>query len=97
MCLHFFVILYLGGKILKEYLNGTGISIIVKKYEVRVFLIYRWLKKYNENGIGRLRSKLKNIVRYINTKVYIDYYNNERPSYTLNYKTPIQYKIESGF
>ena len=84
-------------KILKEYLNGTGISIIVKKYEVRVFLIYRWLKKYNENGIGRLRSKLKNIVRYINTKVYIDYYNNERPSYTLNYKTPIQYKIESGF
>lgn len=30
-------------------------------------------------------------------KEYIHYYNNERPSYTLNYKTPIQYKIESGF
>jgi transposase InsO family protein len=30
-------------------------------------------------------------------KLYIDYYNNERPSYALNYKTPIQYKIESGF
>ena len=29
-------------------------------------------------------------------KLYIDY-NNERPSYALNYKTPIQYKIESGF
>jgi putative transposase len=28
---------------------------------------------------------------------YIYYYNNERPSYALNYKTPIQYKIESGF
>ena len=28
---------------------------------------------------------------------YINYYNNERPSYALNYKTPIQYKIESGF
>lgn len=28
---------------------------------------------------------------------YIYYYNNERPSYTLNYKTPIQYKLESGF
>ncbi len=30
-------------------------------------------------------------------KLYIDYYNNERPSCALNYKTPIQYKIESGF
>ena len=30
-------------------------------------------------------------------KLYIEYYNNERPSYALNYKTPIQYKIESGF
>ena len=30
-------------------------------------------------------------------KLYIEYYNNERPSYALNYKTPIQFKIESGF
>ena len=30
-------------------------------------------------------------------KLYIDYYNYERPSYAFNYKTPIQYKIESGF
>lgn len=30
-------------------------------------------------------------------KLYIEYYNNERPAYSLNYKTPIQYKIESGF
>ena len=28
---------------------------------------------------------------------YVYYYNNERPSYALKYKTPIQYKIESGF
>ena len=28
---------------------------------------------------------------------YVYYYNNERPSYALNYTTPIQYKIESGF
>ena len=54
----FFVILYLGGKILKEYLNDTGISIIVKKYEVRDFLIYKWLKKYNENRIEELKIKL---------------------------------------
>ena len=44
-------------KILKEYLNGTGISVIVKKYQVRDFLIYRWLKKYNEKGIEGLESK----------------------------------------
>ena len=30
-------------------------------------------------------------------KLYIDYYNKERPSYALNYKTQIQYKIELGF
>ena len=28
---------------------------------------------------------------------YIYYYNNERPSYALKYKTKIQYKIELGF
>lgn len=30
-------------------------------------------------------------------KKYINYYNNERLAYSLNYKTPIQYKIELGF
>ena len=28
---------------------------------------------------------------------YINYFNNERLSYKLNYKTPIQYRIEQGF
>lgn len=28
---------------------------------------------------------------------YIYYYNNERPSYALKYKTPIQFKLELGF
>lgn len=28
---------------------------------------------------------------------YIQYYNHERPAYSLQYKTPIQYKIELGF
>lgn len=30
-------------------------------------------------------------------KNYIFFYNNLRPSYALNYKTPIQFKIDSGF
>ena len=28
---------------------------------------------------------------------YIHYYNNERLACSLNYKTPVQYKIELGF
>ena len=28
---------------------------------------------------------------------YVHYFNNERLSYKLNYKTPVQYKIEQGF
>ena len=30
-------------------------------------------------------------------KEYICYYNNERPSYALNYKTPIEYRTQLGF
>lgn len=28
---------------------------------------------------------------------YVEYFNNERPAYCLNYKTPIQYKLDKGF
>ncbi|MCR5461600.1 MAG: IS3 family transposase, partial [bacterium] len=28
---------------------------------------------------------------------YVYYYNNERPAYSLKYKTPIQFKTEQGF
>ena len=28
---------------------------------------------------------------------YVYYFNNERLSYKLNYKTPVQYRIEQGF
>lgn len=43
-------------KILKDYLNGMGISSIVKKYQVRDFLVYRWLRKYQEKGLEGLKS-----------------------------------------
>ena len=32
---------------------------------------------------------------FINTYIY--YYNNERLAYSLDYKTPIQYRTELGF
>ena len=28
---------------------------------------------------------------------YVDYFNHERPAYCLNYKTPIQYRLDKGF
>ena len=28
---------------------------------------------------------------------FVEYYNNQRPTYALNYKTPHQYKSDMGF
>ena len=30
-------------------------------------------------------------------KAFVDYYNNARPAYALNYKSPLQFKTEMGF
>lgn len=53
------------------------------------------------NNMRTPEEKEKILKEYLDVpnliKLYIEYYNNERPSYALNYKTPIQYKIESGF
>lgn len=52
-----------------------------------------WLKKeisvdYNINNYNTIQELIKDVVKD----------NNEyRPSYTLNYKTPIEYKIQLGF
>lgn len=40
-------------------------------------------------------KKCDNIPKLI--KEYVYYFNNIRPSYALKYKTPIQFKLESGF
>lgn len=42
--------------IIKDYLSGTGIMEIERKYSVDNVLVYRWLKKYNEFGIEGLKS-----------------------------------------
>lgn len=43
--------------ILKDYLSGTGIKEIERKYEVNNVQVYRWLRKYQEEGIDGLKSK----------------------------------------
>ena len=43
-------------KILKEYLNGKGIKVIEKEYNINNSVVYRWLEKYEKNGINGLKS-----------------------------------------
>ena len=43
--------------ILKDYLSGTGIKEIERKYEVSNVQVYRWLEKYQKDGIEGLKSK----------------------------------------
>ena len=39
--------------------------------------------------------------RYLTAKemiaAYVNYFNNERPAYALQYKSPVQFRIEQGF
>ena len=52
-----------------------------------------WIKE--EMKVDFQYQKEKDIFKFI--KKYVKYYNEERPAYSLNYKSPIQYKIELGF
>ena len=45
--------------------------------------------------VYEIEDKINNVQETI--EQYIHYYNYIRPAWTLNYKTPIQYKIELGF
>ena len=44
-------------KIVKEYINGKGIKKIEKEYKVRNPQVYRWLEKYEKEGLKGLESK----------------------------------------
>jgi transposase InsO family protein len=52
-----------------------------------------WLKK--EIFIDFDVNSYNNVKDFINDVIY--YFNNKRPAYALNYKTPIQYRTELGF
>ena len=52
-----------------------------------------WLKK--EMYIDFNQNEFDNVQDYINTIIYD--HNNIRPSYALNYKTPIEYRTQLGF
>ena len=43
--------------IIKDYLSGTGIKEIERKYQVHNPQVYQWVRKYQENGINGLKSK----------------------------------------
>ena len=52
-----------------------------------------WIKE--EMKIDLNLKSVENVPSFIEN--YIHYFNNERLSYKLNYKTPVQYRIEQGF
>lgn len=52
-----------------------------------------WIKK--EIYLEFNYKTYNNIYDWLNDYIY--YFNNERPAYALNYKTPIQYRTELGF
>ena len=52
-----------------------------------------WIKE--ELFVDFKLNKSNNVFKTINEYVY--YYNNERPAYSLKYKTPIQFKTEQRF
>ena len=44
-------------KIVREYLNGTSAVKLTDKYNLPNKLIYKWIKKYEENGLDGLKSQ----------------------------------------
>lgn len=52
-----------------------------------------WIKE--EMRVDFQYWKAENLLDFL--KSYVKYYNNERPAYALNYKSPVQYRTERGF
>jgi transposase InsO family protein len=52
-----------------------------------------WIKSeiYSEGWHRRYTSVVEMI------RDFVDYFNNYRPAYALNYKSPVQFRIEQGF
>ena len=44
-------------KIIKRYLNGENIAELVREYQIGHKIIYKWLKKYEKDGINGLKSQ----------------------------------------
>ena len=45
-------------KIVKYYMSGHSLSETMKKYNIEhAMTFYRWLRKYQENGLESLQSK----------------------------------------
>ena len=58
-------------------------------------VIESFFSRFKETLYNDFRLSKSNIREAIEATV--DYFNNKRPVAKLNYKTPVQYKIEQGF
>ena len=52
-----------------------------------------WIKEELFVDFGLATST--DVIETLNT--YVEYFNNRRPAAALQYKSPVQYKIEQGF
>ena len=48
--------------IILDYLSGTGITEIERKYNISDSSFYKWKKSYDENGIKGLTSKTEKMI-----------------------------------
>ena len=53
--------------IIKDYLNGTGIMEIERKYNISDSSFYKWKEQYDKNGIDGLKSQTG---KYCSKSVY---------------------------
>ena len=74
-----------------ENIRNAGINIVdIKVDDKKVRII--------GNGTVNIHKVLPNVdLSDLHIKEYVNYYNNERPAYSLNYKTPAQFISELGF
>ena len=88
---------------LTMYFDAWNKEIIGYGLASRKGLIHSYYDRLNQ-VLNRIKKELiidfdlkhcNNVSKLIEDYIY--YYNNKRPSYALKYKTPIQFKIESGF
>ena len=79
-------------RIVRRYFDERiGQGTLAKEENISKGQLYNWIRKYAE-GWHRMFDSPEEM---IDTFVY--YYNHYRPAYSLQYKTPVQYRTDRGF
>ena len=80
-------------QIILEYLNGkVGYRVVARSHNISGSTIKKWIKE--ELFLDFNLKQSDNVEQTI--KDYVYYFNNDRPAYSLEYKTPTQFKTKLG-